>query len=246
MTDTDGKRIYAIGDIHGCLGALEHVLGRIAADFSARPHPAPVTLCVGDYVDRGPDARGVLDRLLALDGAVLLLGNHDELFRDFLLGDLPGEMFASWQRGAMGGRETLASYGLNPGVSPEEARAVAPASHLGFLQRAPRLVRIGGYVFVHAGIRPGVPLDRQDPHDLIWIREPFLSWTGPHPGIVVHGHTPVERVTHHGNRIEIDTGAVFGGPLSCLVLEGDTAMVLGSDGPRPLTPVGSPRGKAGR
>lgn len=244
MTHTDGKRIYAVGDIHGCLDQLNAVLGRIEADLAARPHDDPLLVCVGDYVDRGPDARGVIDRLLAYAETfptVLLFGNHDEVFLDFLKGRLDTQAAALWQKPSMGGARTLASYGLAPGTSPEAARRAVPEAHYAFLRTAPLFHRVGDYIFVHAGLRPGIPMNRQDPHDLNWIRDPFLTATEPHPGIVVHGHTPVEVACHHGNRIEIDTGAVFGGPLTCLVLEDDTAELLGPEGRAPLSRAGRQR-----
>ncbi|MSU88557.1 serine/threonine protein phosphatase [Rhodobacteraceae bacterium 2CG4] len=229
MPGTDGRRIYAIGDVHGCLEQLDTVLDRIAADLAQRPHDAPLIVFLGDYGDRGPDSRGVIERLVALAAEPLptlfLLGNHDHMFLEYLREPpVRGSDRLHWLSRALGGSRTLASYGvtanaLAPGRAHRAFVRAVPAAHVAFLEGAAFGARIGGYFFAHAGIRPGVPLDRQDLWDLIWIREPFLSDTGAHPAVVVHGHTPTDRVENHGNRIGVDTGAVFGGRLSCIVLE---------------------------
>lgn len=241
MPGTDGRRIYAIGDVHGCLDQLNTLLDRIAADLDKRPHDSPLIIFLGDYADRGPDSRGVLDRLIRLDASTLptvfLLGNHDHMFLEYLKD--PGPKATDryhWLSGPLGGTQTLASYGVTTSLlSPRRAhdafvRAV-PESHVQFLSTARLFARVGGYYFVHAGIRPGVPLERQAMNDQIWIREPFLSDTTPHPAVVVHGHTPVKRVENHGNRIGVDTGAVFGGQLSCLVLQNRQQAILTDAGP---------------
>ncbi len=235
---TDGHRIYAIGDVHGCRGALADMRARIARDLEVRPHPRPMIVFVGDYVDRGPDSRGVIEDILEMQAGPLpvrtLRGNHDRFLLDYAT---PGREMPDAERwafgGSLGGHATLASYGVVPGNRHEAARGLPPA-HRAFLERTELLVPVGGYVFVHAGVRPGVPLDAQEEEDLIWIRDPFLFHDGPFPGVVVHGHTPVPQVEDHGNRIAIDTGAVFGGPLSCLVLEDAAAGLLEADGPAPL------------
>ncbi|RMF35431.1 MAG: serine/threonine protein phosphatase, partial [Alphaproteobacteria bacterium] len=225
---TDGRRIYAIGDIHGCLAEMQAMHARIAADLAAAPHRAPLIVHVGDYVDRGPDSRGVIEALLnpALPDieTVSLLGNHDDLMLKFL--DDPHGQWCRfhWLEDNLGGRATLASYGVtghDPVRMAEEARAAVPAAHLDFLRARPRLHRVGSYVFVHAGIRPGVPLDEQDPEDLIWIRREFLDSRADHGAIVVHGHTPAREIELRPNRIGIDTGLVYGRHLTCLVLEDD-------------------------
>ncbi|HEU0222359.1 MAG TPA: metallophosphoesterase family protein [Paracoccaceae bacterium] len=243
--ETEGRRIYAVGDVHGCRGELRELYRRIAADLAARPHPSPVAVHVGDYVDRGPDSRGVIDDLLRWDlgevERVCLLGNHDDLMVKFF--EDPDSFWSAdhWISGGMGGAATLASYGVDPfGPSREvhrAAKAAVPAAHLAFLTGLPRMHRIGRYLFVHAGIRPGVPFERQDPEDLIWIRDEFLRDRRDHGAIVVHGHTPVRAVEVRRNRIGIDTGAVFGGVLSCIVLEGPNLWLLKAAGraalPRP-------------
>ncbi|MEM8789208.1 MAG: metallophosphoesterase family protein [Pseudomonadota bacterium] len=232
---TENRRIYAIGDVHGCRDALDALLRQIDADLAVRPHDRPLLVLLGDYTDRGPDSRGVLDRLIArMRGpvqTVCLLGNHDHSFLRFI--QEPQTMMTPkyhWLDTALGGQATLASYGVTDLTDRDAAYAAftesVPAEHLTFLQDLTPMLRLGGYVFVHAGLRPGVALDKQDIDDLIWIREPFLSYPHDHPGIVVHGHTAVPEVEHHGNRIAVDTGAVFGGRLSCLVLEGGGVWTL--------------------
>lgn len=225
----DGTRVYAIGDIHGRLDLLIRLETMIEADLAtARPKRA-VAVYLGDYVDRGPDSRGVLDRLLdrplPVDEIVHLLGNHEDTMCRFLADPWVGE---NWMR--FGGRETLSSYGvaLDPGLPPErwlvqaqEAfnRAV-PERHLAFLEGLPLKHEEGGYLFVHAGIRPRVALDRQRRHDLLWIRHEFLDSEADHGRVVVHGHSISNEPELLSNRIGIDTGAFMTGCLTALVLEG--------------------------
>ncbi|MEO1549496.1 MAG: metallophosphoesterase family protein, partial [Pseudomonadota bacterium] len=232
MADTGGPRVYAIGDIHGCLAELDDMIARIDADLAAIPHPDARLVFVGDYVDRGPDSRGVIERLMALQAGprnvTLLKGNHDERFATYLRD--PQARTTSkyhWLSDPIGGGKTLASYGVT-GATPSDpvathgaACAQVPAAHVAFLDALKLSHRIGDYLFVHAGIRPGVPLDAQDPQDLIWIREPFLSDPRDHGPVVVFGHSFMPQITHRGNWIGIDTGCVFEGVLSCLVLEGE-------------------------
>ncbi|MEM9047356.1 MAG: metallophosphoesterase family protein [Pseudomonadota bacterium] len=233
---TDGRRVYALGDIHGCLAELDAVYAQIRTDLSDRPHPHPVVVHVGDFVDRGPDSRGVIDRLIAWDmpaERLCLMGNHDDLMLKFL--EDPHGIWCRyhWLDDVMGGRNTLASYGVAcdaPDEAATHARAQVPPSHIAFLQDLPRSARIGSYFFAHAGVRPGKPLDAQDPEDLIWIRGAFLTSRAEHGAIVVHGHTPVKKFELHRNRINIDTGCVFGRHLTCLVLEDDGIWSLESAG----------------
>jgi serine/threonine protein phosphatase 1 len=247
MTDlTEGRRVYAIGDIHGRLDLLGALLARIRSDLAARPHPHPLVNFLGDYADRGPDSRGVLDALIALEATGLpttfMFGNHDSYVLAFLTDPEWTDLPIHWLHPSMGGGETLASYGVpDPaalGLRSAHAAfsAAVPAAHVAVLERCRLSMRLGTYAFVHAGIRPGVALEAQAREDLIWIREPFLSSTEDFGFKVVHGHTIVPRVEHHPNRIAIDTGAVRSGVLSCLVLEGAEAALLAADGLHPLPP----------
>ncbi len=227
-----GLRIYAIGDVHGCLDKLERAHGDIGRDLHARPVDDWHIVHVGDYVDRGPDSKGVLayltERAAADRHLITLLGNHDYYLLDALEFTAPPS-FETWM--AYGGMETLASYGLaahetDPEVFREQLRDAVPDAQKNFLMALPLSAQFGDYFFCHAGVRPTLPLERQDDRDLMWIREPFLSWGGTLEAVVVHGHTPVDEIAVRQHRIGIDTGAVFGGPLTCLVLERDQKNVL--------------------
>jgi serine/threonine protein phosphatase 1 len=192
----------------------------IAADARARPVAEVVVLHLGDYVDRGVDSAGVLDLLLGpcpVRGAevVTLVGNHEVMMLDACDPQATPGAVAFWLEN--GGGETLASYGVHPGDA--HWREAVPEAHLELLRGMPLSWSAGDYLFVHAGVRPAVPLDQQDPFDLLWIREPFLSFRGELPVVVVHGHTPTPAPAVRAHRIGIDTGACFGGDLTCLVLE---------------------------
>lgn len=228
----EGLRVYAVGDIHGCLAQLNALLDRIAQDRrSCRARVRYVFL--GDFVDRGPDSRGVIERLLDIgthEDASFIRGNHDQTLLDFL--DDP-KLYREWRD--YGGRETLASYGVPPPRFDDEKafvaardalRAALPPSHLAFLAGLPYAIEIGDYFFTHAGIRPGVALQRQQPYDLMWIRDEFLYSGSDHGKIVVHGHTPVERPQARSNRIAVDTGVYATGLLAAVVLEGTTCRFL--------------------
>lgn len=216
-----GLRVYAVGDIHGCDERLAQLHARIAEDAAARPAEQVVLLHIGDYVDRGPDSAGVIRRLLGdspVPGAemVNLRGNHEALMLAGYGGGADAMSELNWLRN--GGMQTLESYGATP---EDGGRDRVPVAHLHFLHGLVMHWQAGGYFFAHAGVRPGIPLDEQDPHDLMWIREPFLASDADHGAVIVHGHTPRHAVEVLPNRINIDTGAVFGGPLTCLVLEAD-------------------------
>lgn len=234
----DGVRVYAIGDIHGRIDLLRQLEQRIVDDAAARTELcANLLVYLGDYVDRGLDSRQVLEHLSAAPpegfDRVLLLGNHDQWFRSFIEGEPVGE---SWLR--FGGDATLLSYGVPLAFDqPEESRLITaqvalagkvPAGHRALLQSLDLMLAMGDYLFVHAGIRPGVPLDKQAEHDVIWIREPFLSWGGDCGKVVVHGHTVEDVPMVRRNRIGIDTGACYNGNLTCLVLEGTGRRFLGT------------------
>ena len=215
-----GQRIYAIGDIHGCRAQLEHLHAEILHDLAARPIPAPLLVHLGDYIDHGPDSAGVIETLLSHTPpipTVNLLGDHERMLRDALNGDRAAATDWLWA----GGREALASWGLAPDLPREAWEAALPPAHVAFLRGLKPMHRAGGYLFVHAGIRPGVKLTAQTLDDLTGIRQPFL-WTGQSLGvIVVHGHSSHPAVVRTENRIGLDTGAGMGGTLTCAVLEED-------------------------
>jgi serine/threonine protein phosphatase 1 len=217
-----GERIYAVGDVHGCDSRLARMHALIAADLEAFPAARPTLVHMGDYIDRGPDSAGVLSRLIAgspVPGlpVVNLLGNHEAMLLDAL--DENPDAASQWL--ANGGLESLASWDVPPDSEPDFWRRMIPRGHQELMAGLALRHDAGGYVFVHAGVRPLVPLDRQEKSDLLWIREPFLSWTRGLGAVIVHGHTPVEQPAVRANRIGIDTGAVMGGRLTCLVLEAD-------------------------
>jgi serine/threonine protein phosphatase 1 len=223
-----GQRVYAIGDIHGCLDQLQAMHALIEADLADRPVAHALVMHLGDYIDRGPDNAGVLAYLAdlhQLGSAPVrnLRGNHEDMLLTALATNdrRAGE---SWL--ANGGGETLAGWGISWRDSPSAWMESIPPVQLGFLRGLGVAHRIGGYVFVHAGLRPGIAFEQQSEQDMLWIREPFLSWTGALPGVVVHGHTPEHDPVVTANRIGIDTGAVMGGALTCAVLQDDTIAFL--------------------
>jgi len=233
-----GKRVYAIGDIHGCRDEFAQMRAGIAADLVTHPHANPLIVTLGDYVDRGEDSSGVLDDLIAWrDGPIHIIylrGNHDIFPRMYLDDPMTaGTKGLHWLDPRLGGNETLRSYGVEnaradaPMATHKAARSAIPEGHLRFIEETCVLMHhVGDYLFVHAGINPDRPLDDQDPDDLIWIRDGFLNHRSDFGAIVVHGHTPVAEVEHHGNRIAVDTGAVFGGQLSCLIVQDESLHVL--------------------
>ena len=234
------KTVYAIGDVHGHLDKLEDAIFQIDKDGGA---DAKVVF-LGDLVDRGPDSQGVVEfvlfRLEQGRNWRVLTGNHDRMFRLFLepvpRADHCLRSDLTWLHPRLGGAETLASYGVNVAdlSSVDEihaaARATVPQTHLKFLSELPYHHLDGDVLFVHAGVRPDVPLTAQTDDDLCWIRDPFLSYRKPHPWLVVHGHTPEEHPTHHGNRVCLDTGAGYGHKLSVGVFEDGDVFSLTSKG----------------
>ena len=232
----DGRRVYAIGDIHGRDDLFAALIDLIRADNAARA-PARVTLILlGDLVDRGPQSAEVVERALRLrdefEDSRLLVGNHEECFLAALTGDVQRVRYFM----RIGGDATVESYWndelpLSEATFEEVAErlpAMVPVSHVEFLGGGEDVIEIGDYVFVHAGIRPGVALEKQALSDLRWIREDFLADDRDHGAMVVHGHTIQDDVDEWPNRIGIDTGAYLGGPLTAIGLEGDQRWFLTS------------------
>jgi serine/threonine protein phosphatase 1 len=228
-----GTRIYAIGDIHGRADLLERMLVRVDKDIKEHPDRRCITVFLGDYVDRGPDSRRVIDLLIAWQKAreaVCLMGNHEEIMLRFFANP---ELWDTWA--PIGGMQTVMSYGLRPAlrVSPPQAIELAdrfaeriPDSHVDFLGSLPYTFESGDVLFVHAGLKPGRAIPDQRTEDLLWIREEFLSFKGSFGKLVVHGHTPVDKPDVLPNRINIDTGAYATGRLSCLVMDDETITFL--------------------
>ncbi len=244
-------RAYAIGDIHGQLAKLRQAHALIEADRARTGDAAAPVVHIGDLCDRGPDTRGVLDFLIAGGEAgrpwLVLKGNHDRMMSRFLepsprRDDCMRAEF-EWHHGPIGGLETLASYGVDVSAGRSlteihgEARAKVPARHRSFLETLPVSYRLEPLFFCHAGIRPGIGLEAQSEDDLLWIRKPFHASTADHGALIVHGHTPVERVAHYGNRVNIDTGAGFGQALSAVVIEDLDLWLLTPAGRVPIVPV---------
>jgi len=223
-----GYRAYVVGDIHGRLDLLEDLLAKIHAELQHKPAPKTLLVFVGDLIDRGPSSAQVLERLRTYRRPgirpVFILGNHEEVLLRILRGE--AQLITKWRW--FGGSECIESYGVDPEVlgrlSDEDAlvvvRNAVPKEHIEFLESFVDSCRFGDYLFVHAGIRPGVEVDRQKQSDLRWIREPFLGDETDHGFVVVHGHTISNSVEERSNRIGIDTGAYRTGVLTALVIEG--------------------------
>ena len=227
-----GERVYAVGDIHGRLDLFEALLAAIDADDAARGDATTHLVILGDLVDRGPDSAGVIARVreLAKNANVrVLMGNHEEMFLD-AFEDL--QVLKHFLR--YGGKETLLSYPIKKKTFREASlkklmklmHEVIPEKDRAFIAGLEDHVRIGDYVFVHAGIRPGVPIAEQKSSEMRWIREPFLSHRNAHEAMVVHGHTITDEVEHRPNRIGIDTGAYNSGRLTALGLEGTERWII--------------------
>lgn len=228
-----GLVLYAIGDLHGRDDLLRRTQTIIDAD-AVPPEARKVEIYLGDYIDRGQDSSAVIDRLLArvqTRACVFLRGNHELIFQSFLAGEIGLD---AWR--PLGGVETLLSYGITAemirsggqdgGLADELARRL-PESHRAFLDALENSFELGDYFFVHAGVRPGIPLQQQSPDDLLWIRENFLSHSGGFERIIVHGHSPVPAPEFLPGRINIDTGAYVTGRLTCLKINADGAVILG-------------------
>ena len=234
-----GRRVYAIGDIHGRLDCLDRMLAMIVDDMSGHEPAETSLIYLGDYVDRGPDSCGVVDRVMqwshpGLD-IVALKGNHEEI----LLSAAANERSSLALFDRVGGRETMLSYGMAPdeydhcSLAELAARIgrYVPQEHLTFLAGLQDHVTIGHYRFVHAGVRPGIAFDEQKASDLRWIRGEFLNHDGPHDGIIVHGHTVTSEPVIRANRIGIDTGAFASGVLTALVLDADGQRIMATEPP---------------
>ena len=229
-----GYRAYVVGDIHGRLDLLEDLLAKIHAELQHRPARKTLLVFVGDLIDRGPGSAQVIERLRTYrrEGIqpVFILGNHEEVLLRILAGE--AELITKWRW--FGGAECLRSYGVDPeaiaGLSDDQALAVVrnaiPKKHVEFLESFVDSCRFGDYLFVHAGIRPGIPLEQQSQSDMRWIREPFLLDESDHGFIVVHGHTICSEVEDLPNRIGIDTGAYRSGILTAVAIEGDSRWLL--------------------
>jgi len=229
-----GLLLYAIGDIHGRDDLFAQLIERIESDRSERDCDRCVLVLLGDLVDRGPDSDKVVERALSIasnfDTMHHLIGNHEECMLATLSGDVRALRYFS----RIGGDATIRSYIRDEAVygtaSFEELAVIFPRSvpqtHIDFLRRGEDMVVYGNYAFVHAGVRPGVPLDSQAPSDLRWIREEFLSATADFGAVVVHGHTISAQVEMLPNRIGIDTGAYCSGALTALGLNGTDRWVV--------------------
>lgn len=256
--------LYCIGDIHGFTGQLDRALALITDDGGT---DAPIVF-LGDYVDRGPDAKGTIQKLIDGQSAgrpwTCLIGNHDLMFWRFVTNGITQDAHIKsgkgWLHHRLGGNTTLASYidaaplsdaaaidtfatdGLDPTSDDacdrlwDAARAAVPQSHLDWIATQPRLLETHDHVFVHAGIRVGVPLADQTEDDLTWIREGWIDNMQAHDRMVVHGHTALDFPQHHGNRINLDGGAGYGRPLVPAVLEDGLWFTLDETGRTPLGP----------
>jgi serine/threonine protein phosphatase 1 len=233
----DGLRVYAIGDVHGRADLLTTLFAAIDADLAAHPAARILHVFLGDYIDRGRNSRRVIDLVIARGNnyeTVMLKGNH-ETYPALFLND--PSVLGEWR--LLGGLETLMSYGLKPTINAEgpEFRQLArrfeaalPPGHARFLSELKTSFCCGDFFFVHAGVKPGVPLERQREEDLLWIRDDFLLHKKDFGKVIVHGHTPVREPDFHDNRINIDTGAYATGKLTCLIIERDDFALLSTQG----------------
>lgn len=236
-----GRRVYAIGDVHGRADLLKRLLDDLNADARRGEYSGkPILIFLGDYVDRGFQSKDVLNILLGKTVSsfetYFLKGNHEQAMLQFLEDPTIGPRWAEY-----GGAETLVSYGVQPPRSrtnldewiraSADLRQAMPAEHIQFLQTLELSVRIGDYVFVHAGMKPGVPLDQQEEHDILWIRDEFINDRRPFEAVIVHGHTPLQKPYRDGRRIGLDTGAYLTGKLTAARFEHDVVQFI-TTGPR--------------
>lgn len=242
---TGGRLVYAVGDVHGRLDVLGPLLHDIAQDaVAANAGERPLLVFLGDYVDRGADSKGVVDLVLQMKSWAkfevrALKGNHEEALLQFLGEPTFGQTWLDH-----GGAATLASYGVQPPAQRTDPEAwvktrdafalVLPAEHRTFYETLELMFTVGDYAFVHAGVRPGVPLDRQEERDLLWIRQEFLAERGRFEKVIVHGHTPMEAPQLTPFRLGVDTGAYATGVLTAVRLEGETQRVMQAKARRPV------------
>ena len=244
-------RIYAIGDIHGYRDRLEQAHEAIEKDRAKTGDATAPVIHLGDLTDRGPESKGVIEFILAgrAEGQPwhVLKGNHDRMFAGFLT--MPGHhdprLFTGlhWLHPRLGGNATLASYGIldaarrNASEVQQEAMEIVPAAHRDFLDALTLTYETEELFFAHAGIRPGVALDRQDEEDLVWIRHEFVDDPRDHGKLIVHGHTALDQPEHYGNRVNLDGGAGYGRPLHAAVFEERDVWLLSPGGRTRLNPV---------
>lgn len=234
----EGRRLYAVGDIHGRLDLLEHLLARIDNDSLERGGRESELIFLGDLIDRGPHSARVVERLLALKrerpSTRFIMGNHEEVFLDVLRGSRQALRFFS----RIGGRETVLSYGISQreysDANWDELAALlassVPRSHREFIAAFEDMVVAGDYAFVHAGVRPGVKIADQQARDLRWIRDEFLNYTGRLEKVVVHGHSVSGKIVTGSHRVSLDTGAYFSGVLTAMGFEGSRRWLIQVDG----------------
>lgn len=229
----DGRVGYAVGDIHGRADLLALMFERLEdrAEIDARPGGPPVVIFLGDYVDRGPESRGVIDLLLSGRPAGFerrfLRGNHEQIMQAFMADPMSARAWV-----LQGGAETMLAYGVTPPApmtanenewhaAADALRAAVPSEHMAFLDSLERYVTLGDYAFVHAGVDAGRPLEQQTDEDLYWVRERFLASKRPFSHRVVHGHTPVDKPYADDRRVGVDTGAYASGTLTAARFEGE-------------------------
>jgi serine/threonine protein phosphatase 1 len=226
----EGVRVYAVGDLHGCADLLAGLLSQIDAHLSQHPIARPIEVFLGDYIDRGPDSRRVIDLLIKRGETretIFLKGNHETYLLQFLKDQ---RILDIWLQ--RGGFETLLSYGVKPPLRKKPRKlaksfaAMLPKGHLRFLSHLMTNFECGDFLFVHAGVQPGVPLDRQREEDLLWIRDGFLQSDDDFGKYIVHGHTPVQEPDIRPNRINIDTGAFATGRLTCVMIEAEEMQII--------------------
>ncbi|OYV39197.1 MAG: hypothetical protein B7Z80_07950 [Rhodospirillales bacterium 20-64-7] len=222
-----GRRIYAVGDIHGHRDKLAALHGMMIEDLKTRPTRSAAIIYLGDFINQGPDSAGVLTLLAAGPPApdlkvIALMGDHERMLLEALNGERAAATDFLWA----GGKQTLASWGIDPALPREQWEAALPADHLHWLRGLTLTHQEGSYLFVHAGIRPGTTLNDQSRDDLLTMRHPFLSSEQDFGAIVVHGHSSAPSVHIGANRIGLDTGAGIGGKLTCAVLEDDVIALM--------------------